>query len=93
MAQATAVALTEVLTKPASEVDRTAFRRAGLLRGRLAVGTPDPALVYSAANRDGRLQALCTAPSRVLPALKMAQALCMEPSHCCLQSVVTAVPL
>ena len=69
MAQATAVALTEVLTKPASEVNRTAFRRAGLLRGRLAVGAPNPALVYSAANRDGRLQALCTAPDSVVGAM------------------------
>ena len=56
-ALAAATALTDVLCLSAHEVGRTAFRRAGLLRGRLALEAADPAPIFGAAHSDGRLMA------------------------------------
>ena len=57
LAQATASALTDVLSQPAHDVDRATFRRAALLRGRLAAESEDPVAIFGAAHRSGRLLA------------------------------------
>ena len=65
-ALAVASALTDVLCRPADEVGRATFRRAGLLRGRLSHESPTPHLVFGAAYSNGRSLAVYESTENVV---------------------------